>query len=197
MPDHAEWVTSLDEEVIDRRVFSRRPLFGANQNVSIDCGESATLEYLVEQGESLTVEFKDKLPEGDKGAKEFLESVSAFANTRGGTILVGISDNGVVHGVTEDPKWKDRVTEILRNRMEPVPEVEMREAEYKGSLVYVIDVVQGGDPPYAVDIQNPTIYVRRGANDYFARRLDLDVMYAGKYADKQPTVGSLQGFGLS
>ena len=85
----------------------------------------------------------------DKGAKECLESVSARANTRGGTILVGISDNSVVHGVTEDPQWEDRLTEILGNRMEPVPVVEMREAVSKGARIYVIDVVQGEDPPYA------------------------------------------------
>ena len=59
------------------------------------------------------------------------------------------SDNSVVHGVTEDPQWEDRLTEILGNRMEPVPAVERREAVSKGARIYVIDVVQGEDPPYA------------------------------------------------
>ena len=50
MPDRAEWVTTLDDEIIDRRTFVRQSVFGANDNVSIDYGESATLEYLVAQG---------------------------------------------------------------------------------------------------------------------------------------------------
>lgn len=45
-------------------------------------------------GESQTVEFKTSFD------KTTVESLVAFANTQGGTILVGVSDAGLIHGVT-------------------------------------------------------------------------------------------------
>ena len=45
-------------------------------------------------GESQTVEFKTSFD------KTTVESLVAFANAQGGTILVGVSDAGLIHGVT-------------------------------------------------------------------------------------------------
>ncbi len=53
-----------------------------------------TLGNLIAAGESLTLEFKSSF---DKAA---LESLVAFANAQGGTVLVGISDAGEVRGTT-------------------------------------------------------------------------------------------------
>lgn len=152
IPNKADWVTTIDYEVIDRRFYSREPASGFNEDVTVDYGEEATLEHLLGQGETLTIEFKDKIPNSDKESKEFLESISAFANTSGGTIIVGVSDNGTVHGVAEDPQWKDRITNKVRNKMEPVPHLEFREIKYKDVLIYLVDVPQGDDQPYVVDI---------------------------------------------
>ncbi len=67
------------------------------------------LERLLVEGESETVEFKESLDE------EALESVAAFANVRGGTLLVGVADNGTVKGVMLGKEtirdWANRIAQ--------------------------------------------------------------------------------------
>jgi ATP-dependent DNA helicase RecG len=57
------------------------------------------LQFL-ETGENAQVEFKTSFD------REAIESLSAFANATGGTVVVGVDDNGVVHGLQlgRDPK---------------------------------------------------------------------------------------------
>jgi len=45
---------------------------------------------LLKAGESETVEFKPSLSQTDK----VIESISAFSNANGGTIVIGVSDKG-------------------------------------------------------------------------------------------------------
>ncbi|MER9353737.1 ATP-binding protein [Mesorhizobium sp. M0514] len=50
------------------------------------------------RSESRTLDFKEALPAGDhKGVRDFLADVTAFANTDGGDIIIGVRDdkNGV------------------------------------------------------------------------------------------------------
>ena len=49
---------------------------------------------MLRQGESLTVEFKLTFD------RETIETLVAFASTQGGTVLVGVADDGAVRGVT-------------------------------------------------------------------------------------------------
>ena len=54
----------------------------------------AELLKIITEGESETVEFKTSF------SKDVIETTVAFANTRGGTVLIGISDEREVVGVT-------------------------------------------------------------------------------------------------
>ena len=64
------------------------------------CHNVMTIEELtriVALGEGLTIEFKNKVPEGERIAKE----VIALANTRGGRLLIGVDDDGEIRGVRD------------------------------------------------------------------------------------------------
>jgi predicted HTH transcriptional regulator len=55
------------------------------------------LKQLVALGEGVNLEFKHRVPQGERIAKE----VIALANTKGGRILLGVSDDGTVVGVDD------------------------------------------------------------------------------------------------
>jgi len=54
------------------------------------------LKALIQEGESLTVEFKRDAPISDS---DLVEAVVCLANTEGGTVLLGVEDDGTVTGL--------------------------------------------------------------------------------------------------
>jgi predicted HTH transcriptional regulator len=52
------------------------------------------LEQLVELGEGISLEFKRRVPQPERIAKEIV----ALANTNGGRIVLGVSDDGTIEG---------------------------------------------------------------------------------------------------
>lgn len=55
------------------------------------------LRYAVAEGESRRIEFKRKLP----GWNKLMRELVAFANTDGGTLFIGVSDNGEIPGIKD------------------------------------------------------------------------------------------------
>ena len=55
--------------------------------------DEQTFLGIVEKGESDTVEFKLSFD------KEAIETLAAFANTKGGTIIIGVQNSGQLYGV--------------------------------------------------------------------------------------------------
>lgn len=60
--------------------------------------EPKYLSELISRGESTTLEFKRKSASPLKIARE----ISAFANTRGGILLIGVNDDGTLRGVPSE-----------------------------------------------------------------------------------------------
>ena len=56
------------------------------------------IKNLIEQGENQQLDFKFEISDAKKIARTF----SAFANTDGGKLLVGVKDNGVISGIRTD-----------------------------------------------------------------------------------------------
>jgi ATP-dependent DNA helicase RecG len=67
------------------------------------------LAILVQQGEGTTLEYKENL--SDSLARELV----ALANTRGGKILLGVRDDGIVTGVIVSNSLRARVQDMARN----------------------------------------------------------------------------------
>ena len=76
---------------------------------------SNEVKELIEEGESQNIEFKDSL----SLKKEIGETVSAFSNTRGGTILIGISDFGGVKGVEVGKRTLEELANYLKMNTDP------------------------------------------------------------------------------
>lgn len=144
------------------------------------------LAQLLEGGETQFIEWKGALGDG-VAIGEFFESVTGFANTNSGTIIIGVDDHGDVIGLgSQTPELvKSRIVDLAETRCEPVPEgLTFQEADYAGRKVLLLEVPKGANPPYILRRDGPTsrtdIYVRRGDKDRPARRHELDALYAAR-----------------
>ena len=95
------------------------------------------LELLLKEGEGLTVEFKEKY------TSKIVADICAFANSRGGTILLGVADDGTVRGEKLTAQMKAEIFNLGRN-CDPAIEVFLKQV---GSVVSV-DVPMGSEKPY-------------------------------------------------
>lgn len=74
----------------------------------------AELRTLIQQGEGTTLEFKESL------SASFARELVGLANTSGGTILLGVRDDGSVVGVKDSNNLRARIQDIARNCDPPV-----------------------------------------------------------------------------
>ena len=64
-------------------------------------------------------DFKEMLER--KKVKSWLKSVSAFANTDGGSLFYGVNDDGVIVGLENPQADADFISEMMKARLDPVP----------------------------------------------------------------------------
>ena len=119
--------------------------------------------------ENLSVEFKEldrfrgTLPEST--AKE----IAAFSNTAGGTMYIGIKDDGSVAGVDDPDDVMTRLSNTIRDSILPdvMPFVQIRCVEMEGKHVVQATVSVGTERPYYLKregLRPNGVYVRRGSS---------------------------------
>lgn len=147
--------------------------------------EQAANEAVVYGGEGPFVEFKSMLPKAGPKTDRAFNTIAAFANGAGGTVVFGVDrDELTVVGLGEDAdsnRERDRVGQLIRTRVLPTPEFLITAYEIDGKVVLVAEVRPGSNPPYGViaDLDHrdkPQFYVRRGASTYPAQPSDLNEM---------------------
>ena len=119
--------------------------------------------------ENLDVEFKEidrmrgTLP--DSAAKE----IAAFANTAGGTLYIGIRDDGNIVGVENPDDVMTRLSNTLHDSILPdvMPFVQIRCIEMEGKQVIQASVSVGTERPYYLSregLKPKGVFVRRGSS---------------------------------
>ena len=138
--------------------------------------------------EGKTLEFKRDLSSPDG----FKRTVVAFANTAGGTILVGVEDKtGYVRGVEEPLALEERVASLISDSISPrvLPDIEL--LSYRDTQVLAVQIYPSTTRPHFITRQGleAGTYVRVGSTN---RRSDADLIvemqrYArGEVYDEQP-----------
>jgi len=97
---------------------------GFNKKVLINMTEEQ-LKQLIKQGESQTLDFKDARIH----PRSLAETLAAFAAADGGVALIGVSDNGTIHGVSDYERVRDKVIYEAASRNHCDPQIQPIELE--------------------------------------------------------------------
>lgn len=108
--------------------------------------------------ESFYYELKD-----DKvSPRKIMEEISAFSNTFGGYIFIGVSNDKQIVGCTE---WNEqRIHSSIHDSITPTPSFDVKKFSCEGKLIYVIKIEEGDEPPYITN--NGKIYERLSSGSF-------------------------------
>jgi hypothetical protein len=121
------------------------------------------LQSCMSRGEGVRVEFKRVLPREERAAR----TLCAFANTRGGLLLVGVTDRGRVHGVHHPEEVRATLLRISRQWIEPELSLELQVLEVHGPRVVACSVPWSKERPHALLLPDgeKRVLVRVGASN--------------------------------
>lgn len=143
------------------------------------------IKDLISRGESKTLEFKANI--NNERKEEFLETVIAFSNSKGGLILLGVENHGIPVGFSGDT---ESIRRMIRDSCEPLIEPFFTSYTVDNNRITAVEIREGTNKPYLLKHKG-TSFVRIGPNDFPAARADLDELYAGR---NQPFSPGLRNF---
>lgn len=131
---------------------------------------------IIDSGESAVVELKSTLRvnlhtgKPDKRMElAVLKTIAGFLNTNGGTLIIGVADDGTPVGIEVDQfpnedKMSLHLINIIKARIgvSALSEVHLHFEDYRGSRVLVVRCKRSASPVFVVDDNQDRFYVRTG-----------------------------------
>lgn len=118
---------------------------------------------MIELGEGLTVEFKQRFSSYEKFAKEMI----AFANTSGGFILLGVDDDKSIYGIESEKSDLELIKTTAEKFCEPPVDYKIELFEFKKKEILVIEIAESTIKPHRIqdfksilDLNSAIVYVR-------------------------------------
>jgi predicted HTH transcriptional regulator len=109
------------------------------------------IRKLILQGEGTTLDFKKTITNVGKIAK----SLVAFANNKGGQLLIGVADDGSIMGVKSEDEEKYMILKSAHRYCKPAIEPQFEEVYVEDKLVLVVKINESETKPhYALDDNN-------------------------------------------
>ena len=96
------------------------------------------------------IEFKEFDRKTGKLPESVNKGICAFANTEGGELFIGVSDDGKVVGVENVDDAMTRVSNLVHDNILPdvIPFVQIRSEEKEGKHIVKVEVSVGTERPY-------------------------------------------------
>jgi hypothetical protein len=168
-----------------------------------------SLTHARDQGEGLDVEFKEWIPKdrGNKKSAELLQTAVAFANARGGTIYIGVTDETDVVGLLAPLRreygkdaggaidrlqteymsdLRERLLTLVKPRLDPAFQWIPIGHEL---LVLAISIPPGGIEPHYVEGTGEA-FIRRSATNRRATPDDILQLVAARRGDAHGSIES-------
>ena len=136
---------------------------------------------IIEKGEGLHVEFKRHFSDYEKIAKELI----AFANTKGGVLLIGVDDDKKIVGVQSEKEETELIRETAERYCEPAINFSVEYFPLENKEVVVVTIPESDRKPhrlqdYQVEL-NPNsahVYIRVNDKSVLASKEMIKILQA-------------------
>lgn len=132
------------------------------------------IKALISEGEGEQLDFKNRISNCGKIAKTLV----AFANAKGGRLLVGVADDGTIKGIKSEEEEKYMLQRAGQQYCRPVIEPRFTERYVDDKLVLVAEVAESNlKPHYAIDDNGKGwVYIRADDKSLLAGKVVVDVL---------------------
>ncbi|MDN3585714.1 ATP-binding protein [Pedobacter aquatilis] len=133
-----------------------------------------SIKSLILQGEGVTLDFKKTITNTGKIAK----SLVAFANNKGGKLLIGVADDGTIKGVKSEEEEKYMILTAAHQFCKPAIEPNFEEIYVDDKLVLVANIPESDiKPHYALDDDKKWwAYIRIDDKSVLASKIVVEVL---------------------
>ena len=132
------------------------------------------IRRLILEGENVSLDFKKTISNCEKIAKTLV----AFANNRGGKLLIGVADDGSIKGVKAEEEEKYMISKAAHQFCKPAIEPYFEEYVVDDKLVLMVDIPKSDTKPhYALDDDGKWwVYFRVQDKSVLASKILIDVL---------------------
>jgi len=138
---------------------------------------------IVKKGEDSYTEFKEERAHSDQLAAEIV----AFANTEGGNLIIGVSDNGEIIGIINPDKEMQRIDNICINNCEPTIYTTIEKLIVDDKKILIVKIPKGPQRPYRTN--RGIHYIRTASGKRIASSGELRLIHQASgaiYYDELP-----------
>lgn len=132
---------------------------------------------MILEGEHVSLDFKKTISSAEKIAKTLV----AFANNKGGKLLIGVGDDGTIKGVKSEDEEKYMINKSAHQFCKPAIEPTFAEVEVDDKLVLIVDIPPSNTKPhYALgEDKKWWVYFRVEDKSILASKIIVDVLKEG------------------
>src|ERR1700756_1875043 len=133
-----------------------------------------SIKRLIFEGEGVSLDFKKTISSCEKIAR----TMTAFANNKGGKLLIGVADDGTIKGVKSEEEEKYMITRAAHLFIKPALEPVFEEVYVDDKVVLMVDIAESNTKPhYALaDDGKWWVYVRVKDKSVLASKIVVDVL---------------------
>lgn len=132
------------------------------------------IKRVILAGENVNIDFKKTISNCEKIAKTLV----AFANNKGGKLLIGVADDGTIKGVKAEEEEKYMINKAAHQFCKPAIEPYFEEYIVDDKLVLVAEIPRSDTKPhYALDEQGKWwVYFRVQDKSVLASKILIEVL---------------------
>ncbi|MBS1504156.1 MAG: ATP-binding protein [Bacteroidetes bacterium] len=132
------------------------------------------VKKLIFEGESVTLDFKKTITSCEKIAR----TMTAFANNKGGRLLIGVADDGSIKGVKAEDEERYMITKAAQMFIKPAIEPRFEEIYVDDKLVLMVEIPESDTKPHYGLAEDGKwwVYVRVKDKSVLASKIVVEVL---------------------